>query len=68
MHGLAKYQFLRGRYARMRQEEEIARLAKMVRANREAKPGLARNLRWAFARYAGLSSAPSQVVHGETKA
>ena len=60
MHGLAEYEFLRERYARVRQEAEMARLAKMVRANREVKPGLARNLRRTFARYTGLSSAPSQ--------
>ena len=54
MHGLAEYEFLRGRYAQMRQEIEMARLAMVVRANREVGPGLVRNLRWEFSRNVGL--------------
>ena len=54
MHGLAGYEFLQGRYALMRQEVEMARLAKTVRANREVERGLVRNRRCEFARYAGL--------------
>jgi len=54
MHGLADYEVLQERYTRMRREAEMARLAKMVRANREARHDLARNLRWELSRYAGL--------------
>jgi len=54
MHGLANYEFLQERYTQMRREAEMARLAKVVRANRKAQPDLVRALRWELSRYAGL--------------
>jgi hypothetical protein len=57
MHALADYEFSQERYTRMRREAEMARLAKMLRANRKARPAdlLARTtLRWELSRYAGL--------------
>jgi hypothetical protein len=56
MHGLANYGFLQERYTQMRREAEMARLAKMLRANRKAQPDLAHTLRWELSRYAGLLS------------
>ena len=56
MHASADYEFLHQPYTRMRREAEMARLAKMLRADREARPDpLARTtLRWELSRYAGL--------------
>ena len=54
MHGLADYEFLQERNMQMRREAEMARLAKMLPANRKAQPNLARTLRWELSRYAGL--------------
>ena len=54
MHGLAEYEFLQEHYTQMRREAEMARLAKLARANRKVKPDLVRTLRWELSRYAGL--------------
>ena len=54
MYGMAEYEALGQRPEEIRQEVAVYRLEKMARANREAKPGLWRDLRWDLARYAGL--------------
>ncbi len=54
MYGMAEYEVWRQRPEEIRQEVAAYRLEKTARANREAKPGLWRDLRWELARYAGL--------------
>ena len=51
---MAEYEAWGQRPEEIRQEMAVYRLEKMARANREAKPGLWRDLRWDLARYAGL--------------
>ena len=53
MYGIAEYEAWGQRPEEIRQEVAVYRLEKLVRANREAKPGLWRDLRWELARYAG---------------
>ena len=54
MYGMAEYEAWGQRPEEIRQEMAVHRLEKMARANREAKPGLWRDLRWDLGRYAGL--------------
>lgn len=54
MCGMPEYKAWRQRPEEIWQEVAVYRLEKMVRADREAKPGLWRDLRWELARYAGL--------------
>ena len=51
MYGLVQNEAWRQRPEEIRQEVAAYRLEKMARANREARPGLWRDLRWELARY-----------------
>ena len=54
MYGPAEYQVWRQRPEEIRHEVAVARLDKMARANQGIEFGLIRDLKWEFARYAGL--------------
>jgi hypothetical protein len=54
MHGLAQHEIWRHRPEEIRQEMTAIRLGRALRADRKRGSGLARDLRWELARFAGL--------------
>ena len=54
MYGQAEYQVWRQRPEEIRHEVAVARLEKRARANQGIESLLIRDLKWEFARYAGL--------------